>query len=112
MGHLSSGEAESGGISVRTVTLDGLVGRGEIPPPAIMKCDVEGAELDALRGAETVLRTYHPVIVLDKHTDEGQAACGEFLRGLGYQLKALDGLPLWESSEVLAVWGNSLERTT
>ena len=101
-------------IAVPVVTIDGMVARGEIPPPVVMKCDVEGADLDALRGAERVLRTYHPAILLDQDSDEGQAACCAFLSDLGYQITPLDGLPLRDSmvtrsvadsTEVLAIWG-------
>ena len=106
MGHLTTDGAEGAGdLSVRTVTLDGMVSRGEIPPPSIMKCDVEGADLDALRGAENTLRTYRPAILLDQDSDEGQAACCDFLSELGYELTTLNGKPLRDSIEVLAVWG-------
>ena len=105
MGHLSAGEEYGeGNIQVRVVTLDGLVGRGQIPPPSIVKCDVEGADLDALRGAEETLRRYHPVILLDKHSDEVQAACCDFLGDLGYVISSLDRLPLQDSVELCAVW--------
>ncbi len=116
----NSGEHVLNPLAVRIVSLDGMVTRGEVPPPAVIKCDVEGAEMDVLRGASTVLQTYHPAILLDRHCEESQAACG-LLEDLGYELTALDGLPLLESGELLAIWrgtlsadaaGRSLERTT
>lgn len=42
-------------IDVDLRTADGLVDCGELPAPTVMKVDVEGAELDALRGASDVL---------------------------------------------------------
>ena len=58
MGHLT-GEAESG-LAVRVVTLDGMVSSGQLPPPNVVKCDIEGAEFDLLdspRFGETVSQT-------------------------------------------------------
>jgi FkbM family methyltransferase len=46
-------------------TIDGLVERGVIPRPAVMKIDVEGSELALLRGAEQLLRNAPPVIVIE-----------------------------------------------
>lgn len=104
MGRLLNDEgAAVGEIQVKTVTLDGMVSRGEIPPPSIIKCDVEGADLSALQGGEAVLRTYHPAILLDR-SDDGLEACCEFLCTLGYKTTTLDGLPLEESLEVIAEW--------
>lgn len=104
MGRLeAAGNNEPDSVPVRIVTLDGMVARGEIPPPALIKCDVEGAELNVLRGASMVLKTYHPTILIDMHRDDIQAECG-FLANLGYRLRTLDGLPLPESGEILATW--------
>lgn len=117
-GHLDRGHPDrghpddaEGGIEVRVVTLDGLVARGEIPPPASIKCDIEDGESEALRGAEAVLRTWHPTILLDLHSREAATFCSEFLAGLGYEVTALDRRPLDDSSEILAVWRENLERT-
>ena len=99
-----SGRHNPGDIQVRVVTLDGMVERGEVPPPMVVKCDVEDAELDVLRGAEALLRAHHPAILLDTHSESGQMACCRFLSDLGYRLTMLDGLPQRESGELLAVW--------
>jgi FkbM family methyltransferase len=41
---------------VRTVTIDGMVARRQARPPYLIKIDVQGAELDVLRGAENALK--------------------------------------------------------
>jgi len=60
-GHLSSE-----GIPVSVTTLDTLVVGKEILPPKYIKMDIEGAELLALRGAETTVREFHPTIFLQR----------------------------------------------
>jgi FkbM family methyltransferase len=46
-------------------TIDSMVGRGEIPPPNVIKMDIEGGELAALRGSEKTLRSHRPSIVFE-----------------------------------------------
>lgn len=101
MGHLSRGSGEAY-LLVKTVTLDQLVGNGEIPPPSIIKCDVEGAEYDVLIGSQVTVRTHMPKMFLATHNPDVHARCCQFLLNLGYQLKPLDGLPLEQSSELYA----------
>lgn len=68
--------------------LDSLVSGGELPPPDLMKLDVEGAEAMVLRGGRNVLAT-HPVrIVLELHgADVAREAAG-LLLDLGYACRA------------------------
>jgi len=72
-GGLSSGSTLAGGwhdttrykvesIVVPTLTLDSLVRRGEMPTPDLLKVDVEGFELQVLRGAEPLLNAIPTVI--------------------------------------------------
>lgn len=67
--HLSRSEGctQTGGtrarMSVPTVTIDWLAERR--PPPRVMKVDIEGVELDLLRGAEGLLRQHRPVLLCE-----------------------------------------------
>lgn len=59
--------------------------------PKIMKIDVEGAELDVLKGARAVLTSHRPKLLLGVHPfwwPEGQPsnALGEFLKDLNYRV--------------------------
>jgi FkbM family methyltransferase len=47
--------AASHAITVPTITLDEYCAEQEIPPPDILKLDIQGNELEALRGAEQLL---------------------------------------------------------
>ncbi|MGA3264798.1 MAG: FkbM family methyltransferase [Terracidiphilus sp.] len=100
-GHLT---AEShGAMTVRTVTLDGLVASGKLPPPDLIKCDIEGAEYDALIGASGILEKYGPTIFLATHGLEAHRRCCGLLADLHYCLTSLNELPLDRSSELLAI---------
>ena len=48
------------------ITLDSYVAKNGCIP-GLIKIDVEGAEINVLRGAESVLRKYHPEIIISVH---------------------------------------------
>jgi FkbM family methyltransferase len=61
-------------LEVETVTIDELVGDGELLPPALVKVDVEGAELAVLEGMRRTIEEHRPAIVCELHgTNEGFA---------------------------------------
>lgn len=92
----------AGALEVQTVGLDELVDRGEIPPPDLLKVDIEGAEFAALQGARKLLTRTHPPIFLSTHGGEVHRECCGFLTNLGYALEPLDGRPLERSRDILA----------
>ncbi|MEX2217481.1 MAG: FkbM family methyltransferase [Phycisphaerales bacterium] len=55
----------SGRIRARVVSIDDLVGRGQAPPPTLIKVDVEGVEVEALRGMAETARTHRPIIICE-----------------------------------------------
>ena len=69
---------------VRAVTLDGLVARAEIPPPDVVKIDVEGAEDLVLQGAREVLARHRPALVVELHGAAVTVRVLRFLLDLGY----------------------------
>jgi len=89
------GEENPRGKPTPCVALDDFVA-GARPPDAI-KCDVEGAEIEALRGAETVLRASQPWVLCETHSEANERDAREFLRNLGYNVESVD------SNHILAV---------
>jgi FkbM family methyltransferase len=89
-------------LQVRTCVLDELLAAGEILPPDIIKCDVEGGEYDALLGASKLLDEYGPTVFLATHNPEVHEQACRLLRNFGYRLTALDELALEQSREILA----------
>lgn len=74
-------------LSVLTIALDDYFKTTE--KIALLKIDVEGAELDVLKGAERILRSDGPLLVVEcenRHLERGSVKdVFTFLEGLGYE---------------------------
>lgn len=68
---------------VITVTMDWLA--EQHGAPAVLKADLEGAELMALRGGAEMLRQHRPVMLLEVYERNADAVTA-LLKGLGYRL--------------------------
>ncbi|MFP4120923.1 FkbM family methyltransferase [Coleofasciculus sp.] len=99
-GHISS----QGNLQVKTVSLDDLISKGEIPTPDYLKIDVEGAEMQVFSGAKSLLKNAHPTILLAIHGRDVHHQCCQFLTSLGYQLQPIGGKSLKETDELIAYW--------
>jgi hypothetical protein len=84
------------------IALDDLIAERKAPHPDYLKIDVEGAELQVLLGAESILRTSQPTIFLATHSLDLHQSCCELLGRLGYQLRPIEGDKLSETDEILA----------
>jgi FkbM family methyltransferase len=98
MGRLGSG----GSLEVDVVCLDDLVASGRVPPPDLIKMDIEGGEVEALVGAQTVLREHRPTVVLATHGWEKHQECLRLLRGFRYEVEALSGGDVEATDELIA----------
>lgn len=82
-------------ILVESVSIDELVKARKILPPSMVKIDVEGGELDVLKGMKDVLRYSNPVVLyeVDGHSKktltEKQNKIEEFLREQYYTINHL-----------------------
>ena len=84
------------GRRARTTTLDAFV--VENPPPDVVLMDIEGAEMEALSGAEALLRSPRgPVWIIEAHDREKVAAVEAKLASHGYTVTRLRP-PLLRSS--------------
>jgi FkbM family methyltransferase len=59
-------------------------------PPDFIKCDVEGAEVEALRGAVQILSVSRPAIVCEIHSPEYGRVVRQELTRFGYTVRDLD----------------------
>ena len=89
-GHL----AQDGTVEVETASLDALLASGDVPPPDVVKVDVEGAEADVLAGADQLLGGRQPALILATHGLDRHAACLEVLAGHGYRVQVIRETPL------------------
>jgi FkbM family methyltransferase len=81
-------EGDAAGTSTRCIALDEFA--QSAPLPDAIKCDVEGAEVEALRGAEKLLRARRPWILCEMHSEATDKASREFLRRFGYAFEMVD----------------------
>jgi FkbM family methyltransferase len=74
-------------VRTRLVRLDDVFGPLHLTNLAFMKCDVEGHELEVLKGARGILDELRPVLLVEieqRHQDRDIRATFDFVMGLGY----------------------------
>lgn len=54
---------------IRLATLDDLVVSGEARDPDLIKLDIEGGELDALRGGRETIARARPIMIVENHPE-------------------------------------------
>lgn len=100
-----AGSSQTGGArerrQVATVTLDTLL--ATYRPPSLVKIDVEGAELDCLRGANRLLSRVRPVILCEV-TAENAAGVSEVLHRHRYAILDAAAAPAARKALALAPW--------
>jgi FkbM family methyltransferase len=75
---------------VEITTLDSDIAAASLPPPDLIKIDIEGWELAALEGARATLEAHHPALFLEMHGETMRekrgkvAAIVAFLCDAGY----------------------------
>jgi FkbM family methyltransferase len=85
-------------LQVSTTTLDEQSAIHGVPD--VVKIDIEGAELLALRGAERLLRERKPVLLVEVHTEEISREFYPLLERYGYCFHRLDGTEITDRSYV------------
>jgi FkbM family methyltransferase len=93
--------SDAGDLTVRVRTLDEIAREHGLLPTHI-KSDVEGAELDVLRGGQETLTQARPTIFLSTHGTHVHEACCRLLQEYGYFLSAIGGGDFATAPELLA----------
>lgn len=88
IGHL----AEDGDLEVTGTTLDSLADR--FGAPNLIKVDVEGGELEVLRGASALLSAPNrPVLVVEVHDEQAQSDAEGLFNHLAYDITMIQDNP-------------------
>jgi FkbM family methyltransferase len=82
-------------IKVRCLSLDEAYQDDNLPGPDLIKIDIEGAELEALQYLDKITTEVRPIIILELHNPECDAAAWAFSQRANYSLESLDrGAPV------------------
>ena len=79
---LSGASSSTDGAAATPTTIDELT--QEFRPPSLIKIDVEGLELEVLRGAAATLREHRPTVAVEAHSDGLADITVVRLTALGY----------------------------
>jgi len=85
-------------VRVKTISLDHYFSDSKLSKPALIKIDVEGAELQVLKGARSLLSSPEAPVVIVEYGPANTVAFGyragevcDFLKELGYMIYQLNG---------------------
>jgi FkbM family methyltransferase len=109
MRSLQDAETAPKTIIVKTTTLDHEISK--FPPPDVLKIDIEGAEIDALRGADILLTEKKPIFLVEVHSNELAIQYDALMNRYRYQTFDLSGRPISvaqsEERFVISKYGSS-----
>jgi FkbM family methyltransferase len=87
-------------IEVPGIALDDFIFEEEHPAPQLIKMDIEGGEVMAVRGMQRLLREIQPVLLIELHGPEAARAVGSSLLDAGYLLRDMKpGFPILANPE-------------
>jgi FkbM family methyltransferase len=81
------GDTSASEISIKTVTVDGLVESGELRHPTFVKIDVEGAEGMVLQGMHRTIASAQPVLFVEC-SELGRETVWRMLQGFDYKCQS------------------------
>ncbi len=74
-------------LLVPMISVDEAVQSHGLPPPDLLKMDVEGAESAVLKGARRTVKRYRPILFIALHGEPQRRACETLLRASGYRVQ-------------------------
>jgi len=91
---------EPGAYRVCAVALDTCIEEGVLPPPDLVKMDVEGGESRVLRGAVRLLGQRRAIWLVALHGQQQKQECWGILHGHGHAIYRLDGVQVISPAEM------------
>ncbi len=98
-GHISP----MGNLTVKVISIDRQFEAGVIPAPDFIKIDVEGGEIEVLKGCEKVISTCKPKILVATHGPQTHEFVINFLNTHGYQYEVLNQDGIKGDTEIIAL---------
>lgn len=89
-GHAAKTILTDNGEPVETITIDGLIDKYAVSGPIIIKLDVEGVEIDALKGASRAGKM-NPLILYEDHGNDPTSKISAYLLDQGWKLYHIEG---------------------
>jgi FkbM family methyltransferase len=101
-GSTGSDRDHSNKIAVEVISIDDFVFQDNNPPPQLIKMDIEGGELLALRGMSRALKESRPVLLIELHGKQAAEIARRTLRDANYSLHFMrKGYPQIKNSRTL-----------
>ena len=91
MASLDRGRIARDSLLVNTTTLDHELASRRVPVPDLLKIDVEGAEIEVLRGAKDIITQQRPTLLVEVHSSELAVAYDSAMMEFGYTTRSLAG---------------------
>jgi FkbM family methyltransferase len=98
-GHVSP----RGRMKVKQVSIDKMLNEGSLPVPDFIKIDVEGGEMEVLKGLAGIISNHHPKILIATHNKNCHSYALDFLRKYGYRLEILNPCCFRGDVEIIAL---------
>ena len=94
--------SRNGEVMVRVETIDQLVFEHSMPPPHVIKIDVEGHEAEVLGGARETLKRYRPIVFVATHRADVHQQCCAAFDDHRYIVSSVDERSVAVSDELIA----------
>lgn len=95
--------SSDGDLKVKQVSIDRMVNEGELPPPDFIKIDVEGGEIEVLKGLTGVVTEFRPRLIVATHNTECYSFTVDFLKKNRYKFEVLNPDPVKGDTEIIAL---------
>lgn len=84
----------------RSTTADGALALDDVAfeegfAPGVIKLDIDGGEVDALHGAQRILREIRPHLIVETHSAELERDCAMLMRDAGYRPRIVHQRLVW-----------------
>lgn len=77
-------------VEIQTARADTIIDEGDVPVPDLVKIDVEGGEVDVLRGAVHLLASQQPLLLIEVHSVRAMFGVCELLQEHRYEIEIIE----------------------